>query len=53
MGKGYCLRGILFQYLDSIRLEDDILVTENGCRLLGEKRVPITIKEVDDTMHNS
>ncbi|MGL5683687.1 MAG: aminopeptidase P family protein [Marinifilaceae bacterium] len=33
-----------------IRLEDDILITENGCRLLGEKRVPITITEVEDIM---
>ncbi|MDA3893427.1 MAG: aminopeptidase P family protein [Salinivirgaceae bacterium] len=29
-----------------IRLEDDLLITENGCRLLGE-RVPITIEEVE------
>ncbi|MFB6341525.1 aminopeptidase P family protein [Saccharicrinis sp. FJH62] len=29
-----------------IRLEDDILVTENGCELLGE-RIPITVEEVE------
>ena len=33
-----------------IRLEDDILVTENGCRFLGKKRIPITIEEVEEQM---
>lgn len=39
---------LLKQYRDfgGIRLEDDILVTENGGRLLGE-RIPITIEEVE------
>ncbi|MBS2098243.1 aminopeptidase P family protein [Carboxylicivirga linearis] len=32
-----------------IRLEDDILITENGCRILGE-RIPITIDEVEATV---
>jgi Xaa-Pro aminopeptidase len=32
-----------------IRLEDDILVTETGCQLIG-KRIPITVKEVEDLM---
>lgn len=32
-----------------IRLEDDILVTEDGCRLLGE-RIPITVDEVEAVM---
>jgi Xaa-Pro aminopeptidase len=32
-----------------IRLEDDILVTENGCRILGE-RIPISIEEVEETV---
>jgi len=32
-----------------IRLEDDVLVVENGCRLLG-KRIPKTIDDgVDDS----
>lgn len=34
-----------------IRLEDDILVTENGCRILGDKRIPITPEEVEETMN--
>jgi len=34
-----------------IRLEDDLLVTEHGCKLIG-KRVPITIDEVEETMRD-
>ena len=30
-----------------IRLEDDVLITENGCRLLGSKRIPVTVEEVE------
>ncbi|MGC9331673.1 MAG: M24B family metallopeptidase, partial [Bacteroidales bacterium] len=30
-----------------IRLEDDILITEKGSRLLGQKRIPITPDEVE------
>jgi Xaa-Pro aminopeptidase len=38
------------EYLDfgGIRLEDDLLITDKGCRLLGEKRIPITVEEVED-----
>ena len=32
-----------------IRLEDDLLITDTGCRLLG-KRIPITIKEIENTV---
>ncbi|GHT11275.1 Xaa-Pro aminopeptidase [Bacteroidia bacterium] len=30
-----------------IRLEDDILITENGCRLVYEKRLPVTTEEIE------
>ncbi len=33
-----------------IRLEDDILITDNGCRLLGSKRLPITVDDVEMEM---
>lgn len=33
-----------------IRLEDDILITASGCRRLGQKRLPITVEEVEATM---
>lgn len=32
-----------------IRLEDDLLVTESGCQLIG-KRIPITVEEVENTV---
>lgn len=33
-----------------VRLEDDILITAKGCRLLGSKRIPITVDEVEKTV---
>lgn len=33
-----------------IRLEDDILITETGCRLLGAKRLPISVEDVEKEM---
>lgn len=33
-----------------IRLEDDVLITEDGCRVLGERRTPITVEEVEEIM---
>jgi len=41
----------LESYLDfgGIRLEDDILVTETGCEIIGD-RIPITPDEVEDVM---
>lgn len=39
----------LEQYLDfgGIRLEDDILITDSGCEIIGE-RIPITPEEIED-----
>ena len=34
-----------------IRLEDDLLITENGARILGTKRLPITVEEIENTMY--
>ena len=34
-----------------IRLEDDILITPEGSRFLGEKRIPITVEEVENYMN--
>lgn len=34
-----------------IRLEDDILITPEGSRFLGKKRIPITIEEVENIMN--
>ncbi len=42
----------LEEYYDfgGIRLEDDLLITENGARLLGAKRLPITVEDVENQM---
>lgn len=44
--------GALEQYytFGGIRLEDDILITDNGSRLLGDKRLPITVEDVEREM---
>lgn len=31
-----------------VRLEDDILITETGSRILGAKRIPVTIDEIEN-----
>lgn len=36
--------------LGGVRIEDDLLITENGCRLLGAKRLPHTVAEVEEEM---
>jgi Xaa-Pro aminopeptidase len=33
-----------------IRLEDDILITEKGCRPVYEKRLPVTVEEIEKTI---
>ena len=39
-----------YREFGGIRLEDDLLITDDGSRLLGE-RIPITIDEVEATMN--
>ena len=41
-----------YRNFGGIRLEDDLLVTENGCELIG-KRIPVTVDEVEETMMSS
>lgn len=33
-----------------IRLEDDLLITEDGCRRLGSKRLPASVDEIEQAM---
>ena len=42
-----------YRTFGGIRLEDDIVVTDEGCRLLGEKRLPITVEDVEKEMANN
>lgn len=54
--KGHCKEFINFDKLETykdfggIRIEDDILITPNGCRFLGNKRIPYHPKDVEDFM---
>ena len=54
--EGTCRDFINFEALDAyrsfggIRIEDDLLITESGARLLGSKRLPRTVEEVENAM---
>ncbi len=54
--EGTCSEFINFDKLESyydfggIRIEDGILITEDGCRLLGSKRLPHTVEQVEEAM---
>ena len=37
--------------VSGVRIEDDLLITENGCRLLGKKRIPVTVEEIENEMN--
>lgn len=39
-----------YEKFGGIRLEDDLLITENGCRRLGTTRLPIASAEVESVM---
>ena len=51
--KRHCAEFINFDLLETykdfggIRIEDDILITKEGCRFLGEKRIPYHIDEIE------
>lgn len=53
---GHCAEFLNFDKLETykdfggIRLEDDLLITDNGCRFLGEERVPYHPQDVEDFM---
>ena len=52
--KGHCAEFLNFdrieQYKDfgGIRIEDDLLITDDGCRYLGEKMIPYHVDELED-----
>ena len=41
----------VLDYMDfgGIRIEDDILITETGSKIIG-KRLPATVQEIEETM---
>ena len=53
---GHCAEFLNFDLLETykdfggIRIEDDVLITADGCRFLGEKRIPYHPKDIEDFM---
>ena len=43
------------RYLDfgGIRIEDDLLVTDTGCRILGDRTIPVTVEELEAVVGRS
>lgn len=57
--KGHCKDFLNFDLLDKyrdfggIRIEDDLLITSDGCRFLGEKRIPYHTADVEKYMEEN
>ena len=53
---GHCAEYLNFDMLESykdfggIRIEDDVLITSDGCRFLGKERIPYHPKDVEEYM---
>lgn len=56
---GHCAEFLNFDKLETykdfggIRLEDDLLITDNGCRFLGEERIPYHPADVEEFMRTA
>lgn len=56
---GHCKDFINYEMLETykdfggIRIEDDLLITTDGCRFLGEKRIPYHTKDVEKYMEEN
>lgn len=56
---GHCKEWINFDLLETykdfggIRIEDDLLITKDGCRFLGKKRIPYHPEDVEKFMENN
>ncbi len=54
--EGHCKEFLNFDLLETykdfggIRIEDDLLITDDGCRFLGDKRIPYHPKELEEFM---
>lgn len=57
--KGHCKEFLNYEMLETykdfggIRIEDDILITKEGCRFLGTKRIPYHPEELEAFMANN
>jgi Xaa-Pro aminopeptidase len=55
---GHCAEFLNFDMLETykdfggIRIEDDVLITSDGCRFLGSKRIPYHANDVENFMNN-
>ncbi len=51
--KGHCKEFLNYDLLETykdfggIRIEDDLLITKDGCRFLGESRIPYHVKDIN------
>ena len=56
---GHCAEFLNFDKLETykdfggIRIEDDVLITKDGCRFIGEDRIPYHPKDVEAFMENN
>ena len=56
---GHCAEFLNFDLLETykdfggIRIEDDVLITKDGCRFLGNDRIPYHPKDVEEFMANN
>ena len=57
--EGHCAEFLCFDKLETykdfggIRIEDDLLITNDGCRFLGSKRIPYHPQELEALMANN
>ena len=57
--EGHCAEFLNFDLLDTykdfggIRIEDDVLITADGCRFLGTKRIPYHPEELEEFMSSN
>ena len=55
---GHCAEFLNFDLLDTykdfggVRIEDDVLITADGCRFIGKERIPYHPKDVESMMRN-
>ena len=57
--EGHCKEFLNFDLLETykdfggIRIEDDLLITDDGCRILGSKRIPYHPAELEEFMNKN